>query len=87
MITYPVYQATFGGSSDCMCHVRVRVAAKDKRDARRKLLAIQNTRSNTIGKMVRWSDVHKTNVLDDTAIILVRELRTTAPDWRDYQYG
>jgi len=87
MITYPIYQATFGGSSDCMCSVLVRVAAKDKRDARRKLVAIQNERGSTICKIVRKSDYLNALVHDDTAITLVRELRATAPNWRATQYG
>ena len=86
MKTYPIYEAKFLGSSDCMCAVNVRVAARNKRDAAKKLLAIQNARSNTIGPIGRWSEEYKTNVRDETAISIVKETRSTKLDHVEYKY-
>jgi len=86
MKTYPIYEAKFLGTSDHMSNTRVRVAAKDKRDAKRKLRTIQNARSNTIGAIGRWSEEHQTDVLDESAISIVKEARATKLDYADYKY-
>lgn len=86
MTTYPVYEALFLGSNDCMCHIRVMMAAKDKRDALRKFKTKQNARGNTLGKIGRWDAEYKTNVCDETAVKLIRSIIATTLSWNDHQY-
>lgn len=81
MTTYPVYRATLGGSADFMAHSTMLVAARNKREAKRLLVARQNWRSNTLGKMVRYSPEFRTYVLDDNAIERVTSIRATKLGW------
>lgn len=88
MITYPIYEALFLGSSDCLCPVRVHMAAKDKRDTKRKFLIKQNQRYNTIGTMGHKSGEHGSYVTDDgrAQIKLVHGLRATKLTYEQSHY-
>ena len=86
MNIYPVYEALFLGSNDCMCHTIVRVAALSKRDGRKKLLAIQNSRSNTLGLIGRWAEEYNSYVGNDNEVTLVKGVRATSLRYTDFKY-